>query len=572
MSVESRPIFFSEERFLGKSGGARKNKASRTSSQKSSSRTSSRSSRRPPSEPPARQQHHSRSPSKLKRRRSENSIHSNQEVSQDANPPVKQQRRRRSSSPVWDIELNDGKLPSGSEDNYSRSGAPEQEGTVLLDTRPFVSQWAGHETAEAANEVNLASTSRDYLRGTRYQSPSIHPSQSASQLPSRRPSSRSLSGALQVSKYFALPTVEPCETVPGRPDSNPTTHVTTHDSQLQNVQYPLGMSEAVRNEYDRRSNRSNLQTPPASLVDVPLLREIQEMKEVPPPMAYYGYAVIEPMLSADDSSSLLRPPGPGSPASSSFAPASPGFLSAARNTEPEHAYVLGHSEEFTDENGFCDIAGPVLDLVGLAQPAPSQMMRHDAYYETGAPVYHTDYGIPLPLGSLADDDTTDIHLRTPAPHSDHIFPPEDDDLDLSGAMTLEMRQPLVEQVTWCQSDVALQRDVDALEVSWAMDDVNPDAETDLEYCLGSNFESDLDQGGSVILQTDLVEHAEVEDEHSASSDPGLDSLPRFSEGRALLLGVGKVECSGVHGVHSGVSKVEQDVARRLKGHWLPQRF
>ena len=144
-------------------------------------------------------------------------------------------------------------------------------------------------------------------------------------------------------------------------------------------------------------------------------------------------------------------------------------------------------------------------------------------------------------------------------------------------MTLEMRRPLVEQATWCQSDVALQRDVDALEVSWAMDDVNPDAETDLECCLGSDFESDLDQGGPVISQTDLVEHAEVEDaevedEHSASSDPGLESLPRFSEGRALLLGVGEVECSGVRGVHSGVSKVEQDVAKRLKGHWLPQRF
>ena len=60
---------------------------------------------------------------------------------------------------------------------------------------------------------------------------------------------------------------------------------------------------------------------------------------------------------------------------------------------------------------------------------------------------------------------------------------------------------------------------------------------------------------------------EMEEERSV-----LGTLQRFSQGRALLMGVASE--IGVDGFERrlGVSAVEEDVARNLRGHWRPQRF
>ncbi|KAI0721895.1 hypothetical protein C8T65DRAFT_629580 [Cerioporus squamosus] len=69
----------------------------------------------------------------------------------------------------------------------------------------------------------------------------------------------------------------------------------------------------------------------------------------------------------------------------------------------------------------------------------------------------------------------------------------------------------------------------------------------------------------------------LESDDALESEPGdelsvLGALPRFSQGRALLMGVADTGSPCVYGGRAGVSSIEEDVAKSLRGHWLPQRF
>ena len=61
--------------------------------------------------------------------------------------------------------------------------------------------------------------------------------------------------------------------------------------------------------------------------------------------------------------------------------------------------------------------------------------------------------------------------------------------------------------------------------------------------------------------------SEMEEERSV-----LGPLQRFSQGRALLMGVASEIGVDDLGTRFGVSAMEEDVARNLRGHWRPQRF
>jgi hypothetical protein len=92
--------------------------------------------------------------------------------------------------------------------------------------------------------------------------------------------------------------------------------------------------------------------------------------------------------------------------------------------------------------------------------------------------------------------------------------------------------------------------------------------------------------GDILLDSELEAISTVVSETSvtAAGHFRLDCAPQFSEGPTLLLRSGRVsinlESDGVRGCgmaqeaakYPTVSKVEEDVAKGLRGHWLPQRL
>ena len=100
--------------------------------------------------------------------------------------------------------------------------------------------------------------------------------------------------------------------------------------------------------------------------------------------------------------------------------------------------------------------------------------------------------------------------------------------------------------------------------SWATRGVDSVVETGTVHNPDSDAESDVD---FAYLEADLVDGSEHEEIDSDPDPSALGMLPWFSEGRALLMGV--VEPSGHR---FGLTDAEADVARRLRSHWLPQRF
>ncbi|KAF8639459.1 hypothetical protein AX16_010313 [Volvariella volvacea WC 439] len=90
------------------------------------------------------------------------------------------------------------------------------------------------------------------------------------------------------------------------------------------------------------------------------------------------------------------------------------------------------------------------------------------------------------------------------------------------------------------------------------------------------FRSDELEAGDIGLDTsmNLVEEVNMGNESILSSSrihSESELTPyAFSQGRALLMGVGAGELKDQRGV-SGISSVEFDVARKLTSHWLPQK-
>ncbi|KAH9853796.1 hypothetical protein C2E23DRAFT_95156 [Lenzites betulinus] len=78
----------------------------------------------------------------------------------------------------------------------------------------------------------------------------------------------------------------------------------------------------------------------------------------------------------------------------------------------------------------------------------------------------------------------------------------------------------------------------------------------------------------VAMATELALEDNIDGGYESDSDDRsvLGSLQRFSQGRALLMGVPELEARGDDGGRAGASRVEEDVARTLKGHWQRQRF
>ena len=124
-----------------------------------------------------------------------------------------------------------------------------------------------------------------------------------------------------------------------------------------------------------------------------------------------------------------------------------------------------------------------------------------------------------------------------------------------------------------QSDMVLYSDGGPPDTRWPIGDADLVAEVD-EYD-GCDRGATSDPG-LPSAEPDFADDADLEDAQNSDSDrdpatstPG--SLPRFSEGRALLLGVAETQAIGTSSRNT-LSNVEADVARSLRDHWMPQKF
>lgn len=122
----------------------------------------------------------------------------------DPPPPNKSHKRPRAQSPMWDIELDEGKLPSESDPDTSVVPRAETkaDGTVILDMRITGAKWLSTAQEKQPRMEEVMATEDVVLGENRSETSSIAPENSASQTASRRPDLDAC-GVSMFSKYFS---------------------------------------------------------------------------------------------------------------------------------------------------------------------------------------------------------------------------------------------------------------------------------------------------------------------------------------------------------------------------------
>ncbi|KAI0649996.1 hypothetical protein C8Q79DRAFT_941858 [Trametes meyenii] len=278
---------------------------------------------------------------------------------------------------------------------------------------------------------------------------------------------------------------------------------------------------------------------------------------------------------------------------------SPGLTSNVDRRDPTNPQRFGNSRRGVPSATSMDIDMLIKDcnvrpqylwdsqvLSGyLERPEPEHITGNwttcEGYDERPGSMQDDPLDVPLGIEYRSGWYDTDQDRRTPpllpqmesSSHSDNC-------LDIVEGLYDDPCSPLDGTFCYAERDVFHHHpeavDIDACPVD--TDDIERSGEVWHEELGGSlseddaNDELNLDDPGHVrfervVTTTDLLEDLGSEGDEDRST---LGSLQRFSQGRALLMGVSELISDG--GGRDGISRMEEDLARNLKGHWQPQRF
>ncbi|KAI0637785.1 hypothetical protein C8Q77DRAFT_1205910 [Trametes polyzona] len=566
---------------------------------------------------------------------SSSSIDTERAPSPNRSPARKRLRATRPDSPTWDIELEEGKLPSGSDSatSVSSRGDTKFEGTVILDTRSAACHWASAMQGEPAGErkdqmSNVHATSES-------ETSSISPSNSASQAPLRRSQEPpNVVAETLFSKYFSTPgwsapqpTITQCESPPARTPSPGHTQppspgaLVNEDECIEDsgCRYPpepaATLPEALEDNclgISHTGGWSSVASPVGSATH-PLLGSPSGILSGPPsPVLSESLCFI---VESNPRSSTARVGGRQRRARDRRHDRS-GLLDTSQFATPSRALHSGQDDfpKHTTMNEDVDIRLP------RANRHRKASRRIYAYFsDSSMPVELPMHGREAGEGSDTGDyleDPDDLLGYPPevpgdfgpahaasgyglgaAEHSEDV-----DDARFSGLSRggpghggdwgegeLLSRAQLTDGTFDEEPYVrileeepnleeALHGDVYFLETCDAEDSGDMVARHGgpfAHYDFDGDFACDPEAAHPEVPCGEMATAMDLDDDLGSESESDQDrsvlgSLQRFSQGRALLLGVSDVGLGG--GGSGGASRLEEDVARNLKGHWQPQRF
>ena len=470
-------------------------------------------------------------------------------------------------------------------------------GTVLLATDVFTSRWENHrpkpEVARPAIEPSAHQTEVS----------SITPSHSASQLASRQDEHEAAHERQReaFSRYFSVPTnarqcPEP-RLAPAHQESRspePPVSLCLRQTVSPGPERPAS-DRAVSLQEDRLTSPSR-----SGLGDhFSASRQAPEIHVNCPHDVSSLHVNVElpesPVLPAPfRSSSISLPFGPGSPASPGRVTQDLGDLDRILRVVPPHSvhepvYVLTVSPDesmcaadwepdwaptflsHVDVSG--EIAGDGLEVHKVHELA----IREHAYVTDSYIVEEQALDLAMPSDSI-----------TPAYELEHIPDHQEsacwERCQVTGAVEEGFcRFPRSDFVSVDVTDLETPCSdadvgaVDEYELRWPVDDAGHEGMQSTHNLFQGDLDDDylpseegLASPGVAFaggLESDDALQSEAEGDQSV-----LETLPRFSQGRALLMGVTDPGATGGLRGRAGVSRFEEDVVRSLRGHWLPQRF
>ncbi|CDO74068.1 hypothetical protein BN946_scf185043.g118 [Trametes cinnabarina] len=572
--------------------------------------------------------------------------------------PKKRARAERMASPIWDIELASGGLPSDSSDQHQpiATEVTRASGTIIVDTRRDGVKWAAVEPAVANLEPGADADSKS-SQDVPTNASSLAPSQSASQAALRCHDMSSETPAAILSKYFTEPTlaaprVEAAKlqdtpfTAPVEPTSNPPrvtmgqltggrgAHPGYGSSSDQCLPFttPTPASTASLPSSFSRVDRGYVPDRPVSprILDhdsASLHTDSQLSWLAGPPSPALSHA---PALAHSDilGHSLLIGDVPPSGRSSSkhksapfrqhgrrrvdlsrrpYSPASPSHAdlpkTEARRTRPisetdsymdlvfsDSVVAEQHAEPFTypgfsahsaSYDGVTDRPGDPRSFTAMSNLSSDSLGFDD--------IFLADYQNAPALTYLGEMDGTPVDQNgCECGSSDLIYPSRWRQQNTHDTTALHAWHYVGIGEDFPVSSPHISEVADTAEVpSFDISDADRSSgylawrrPFDDDAGVISDFERDVVDtttgfdGGATIMEVEPVEF-EVDDPVSESEleCSVLDSLQRFSQGRALLCGILDVGAAPVNSSSGAeLAKAEVDVVRSLKGHWQPQRF
>ncbi len=598
---------FSEERFLSKRKATKENKPRSLTNNASDSEDVLDLESEKGSSPLKTTRHRTApsKPSKRKRQRSPSSVPTSQDTqaeveSQVSCPPLQKDHPERKPSPLWDIEVEGGKLPSGSDasaPSVQSARATNFGGTLLLDTRAFTAKWAvpkGDAVQHVPEDVDETASNIDLHAVERSDSPSIGPSRSASQVALRQQEVDLVARMQKVtSKYFSAAT-DACRTSPfkssGREEISHLSGADPADAKANSSKSP-GPQEAAPEDciQEAMDTTNDLLVAPS-----PVLGELGSAFHLVTQHAISsGQAVC--MSSMPTSSAIACPASPSSSLNLPMGPVSPASPDRSLQLPLDHDLGAGMTRHVSlkqdhayhpDSAGYEESRQLLEDTLKTLEAGPVPRFLSDVSPFVGSFVHPVDAFIEEEGEMVVDGD----HM--------HFFP----DVDEAESEPLEELEPTYfpSQVDadWGVYEHSIEEHAqsltwpDPLEEQYLAYAVEADRVDDyfsagtvvverLDWADGDEVDNEMDSLQHVAFAEpedpghfDVASAADVEMEDDSDEDPSvsvLGSLQRFSQGRALLMGISEVGTSSGRG-WTAVSKVEEDVARSLGDHWRPQRF
>ncbi|KAI0334789.1 hypothetical protein GY45DRAFT_1047398 [Cubamyces sp. BRFM 1775] len=502
-------------------------------------------------------------------------------------------KRARAESPIWDIELQDERLPSdqGSEASDLSNKETRVSGTLVLDTRVAKPMWSRAVSTNQPSAVDPYTTTQAPIHSDISET-SITPSHSASQAALHRSHAPlDVPPVAAFSKYFALPV---------RPGSAISCSAPASPPRLTSP--ALRQSCTVHTLEDSMPRLEEL-APKGVSVDLGAVLEDPTTASLSYTYSKQDLAAVCPKPVV--SSPLGFSPGLLSPAASM--PASPVF-SERLNYRP---HLMRSSDQLGRPRQRRRRGSSVIESLAVTQDGASIHPDYVAEYDEAAalgPDVHVPVFLPgafcvqVPT-EISFSEEADVVYQGHITHSDDLYGSLVDGIPgRPGGATRLLDRRLMFVEDHFEPGFSLRTEVTNsgegddellygnayssgghLEVAeddahaWDPDDAEDSGDAgaeDFHYPRSTIFDPEAAPlaatFGGVATATDLDDDLASESE-SGHDQSVLGSLPRFSQGRALLMGVTEVEIGADHG-RSRVSRTEEDVARSLRGHWQPQRF
>lgn len=255
-------------------------------------------------------------------------------------------------------------------------------------------------------------------------------------------------------------------------------------------------------------------------------------------------------------------------------------LSVLVSSEPPDGVYLDHSAP-----SYLPTGEPEIDMMSDSALAANE---DELLYD---PVFISDAF--QPEGCTLDDESENLdqaHLdldliRDDPTEDDLYYADESHYVDVDGLE--DMSQDLIPQSFWkplnaenigrhaymVQEDSGLMIQDDSMVEAYTDDCPDETATFSDTLSIGANFAA-----ADYAYETSSIEGIETDTEQHAAVSM---EMQCFSQGRALLLGIANdsLDCEDDHREETtlnrnyrSLSKIEEDVAKHMKGHWLPQRL